>query len=189
MVKQTKQAFNFMVTAFNNSSNPDPRLKKFSLLTLAELVMYLQENYTINNFKKDFAECYLKFEQERIENAESDEESLQDIVLNNYTDAARGDSPPQQKYRFDTLLNYMLDNIIELETKDQQRAFTTEQRLAIYRKNGGVCQGSSCGREVDFGNFHADHIDPHSLGGKTKVSNGQILCSDCNLAKGNVINE
>tara|TARA_Y100001934_G_scaffold283774_1_gene406628 strand:- start:4478 stop:6301 length:1824 start_codon:yes stop_codon:yes gene_type:complete len=47
---------------------------------------------------------------------------------------------------------------------------------------GGKCQ--LCGRTLSK-NFHADHIRPFSKGGKTITLNGQALCSNCNLAKGN----
>jgi superfamily II DNA or RNA helicase len=32
--------------------------------------------------------------------------------------------------------------------------------------------------------FHGDHVYPHGLGGATILSNGQALCSKCNLKKG-----
>ena len=34
-------------------------------------------------------------------------------------------------------------------------------------------------------NFHADHVLAFSKGGATVTSNGQALCSACNLRKGN----
>ena len=39
---------------------------------------------------------------------------------------------------------------------------------------------------VDIGDdtdFHADHIEPHSKGGETRLSNGQVLCESCNKKK------
>ena len=78
----------------------------------------------------------------------------------------------QQEYRFNTLLTFILQEITELETKDPKRDFTNEQRLTIYYLNEGICQ--ICNKKVEFKNFHADHIIPHSKGGLTKVSNGQV---------------
>lgn len=182
-VKDVIKALNFIETSFNKSSNKNPGLKKFSILTLTAVILYLMENYAINEYKKEIANAYLDFELERQENNELEDESLQDTILNNYTDAARGDSPVQQKYRFDTLLTYILSKVQNLKLKDSQRAFTTEQRVALYRRDNGICQ--SCKVKVEFNDFHADHIIPHSKGGETKLSNGQVLCSECNQKKSN----
>ena len=38
-------------------------------------------------------------------------------------------------------------------------------------------------------NFQADHVIPYSKGGKTVLQNGQALCADCNLKKGNKMPE
>lgn len=40
-----------------------------------------------------------------------------------------------------------------------------------------------CGVDLSPG-WHADHIDPFSLGGETDMVNGQALCAPCNLKKG-----
>lgn len=45
----------------------------------------------------------------------------------------------------------------------------------------GLC--SSCGKPLPP-NWHADHIIPFSFGGRTDVVNGQALCPDCNIRKG-----
>ena len=73
----------------------------------------------------------------------------------------------------------------DIEPKDAQRGFTHEQRLAIYRRDAGICQlRIKCDSEkVGWEHWHADHKVPHVKGGKTTVSNGQVACPACNLAK------
>ena len=61
------------------------------------------------------------------------------------------------------------------------RFFNDSQRLQLFIKSEGKCQ--DCGKDISLGEFHADHIIPFSLGGKTELSNGQALCSTCNLKK------
>lgn len=65
---------------------------------------------------------------------------------------------------------------------DKQRDFTAGEHAAILRAASGKCQicGKTLGRK-----WHADHIIPHDKGGLTVVTNGQALCPDCNLKKGN----
>jgi len=36
------------------------------------------------------------------------------------------------------------------------------KRIAIYRKNNGICQ--KCSKKVEYDDFHADHIKPHMFG-------------------------
>jgi HNH endonuclease len=75
----------------------------------------------------------------------------------------------------------------DIEPIDSIRTFTNEQRLAVFRRGAGVCQiKTHCsGERLMWGDWHADHIVPYSRGGKTTVSNGQIACPACNLAKSN----
>lgn len=61
------------------------------------------------------------------------------------------------------------------------RRFSGSQRAALYLAADGKC--TECGVELGPG-WHADHVDPWSLGGTTDVVNGQALCPDCNLRKG-----
>lgn len=63
---------------------------------------------------------------------------------------------------------------------DPQRNFSGAQEKEILLRSNGHCVG--CGKEVGS-DWHADHIVPHSRGGKTEVSNGQTLCQPCNSRK------
>jgi 5-methylcytosine-specific restriction endonuclease McrA len=52
-------------------------------------------------------------------------------------------------------------------------------RLAVWRRDGGRCR--ECGNGFDL---QYDHVIPLALGGATGVENLQLLCGDCNRAKG-----
>jgi hypothetical protein len=86
---------------------------------------------------------------------------------------------------------YISDNNIDLKEKDTNRNFSELQRIIIYRKGKGLCQ--QCLREdvpekeakVSWSKYQADHVLPHSKGGKTIIENGELLCSFHNQSKGN----
>ena len=53
----------------------------------------------------------------------------------------------------------------------------------VLKESGGRC--ALCGATKNEGPLHVDHIKPRSKGGKTEYGNLQVLCSKCNLTKGN----
>jgi len=54
------------------------------------------------------------------------------------------------------------------------------RRLVWYR-DGARCH--YCGRPVEFAEMTADHVVPHSRGGKTVLENLVCCCKPCNSAK------
>lgn len=60
------------------------------------------------------------------------------------------------------------------------RRFNKSDRAALFLAAGGKC--SICKVALEPG-YHADHVQPFSLGGVTDVVNGQALCPTCNLRK------
>ena len=68
-----------------------------------------------------------------------------------------------------------------LETKDPFRNFNSEQRRLLWNNSNKRC--SICNRKLTFNNFHADHIKPYAKGGKTILSNAQVLCVEHNIKK------
>lgn len=92
------------------------------------------------------------------------------------------------RWRHEFLLRKLFEAVPNIELKDDQRLFTHEQRLAMYRRDDGDCQvklkcdGSHC----EWDNWAADHKQPWSKGGKTTVANGQVACIPCNSAKGDL---
>ena len=62
-----------------------------------------------------------------------------------------------------------------------KRFFSQRQRRVLAAISGGYC--GICGKQLQT-SFHADHVIPHTKGGKTILGNGQTLCPGCNLKKG-----
>ncbi len=180
-VLRLKRFLTFLTAAFKEKQSP--RLKKYSFVTLGVLVPELLDAYDLQTHASEFAEAYLDFELARVEN-EGLPENEQDSALSAFTDAARSDSIPAMKYRFEYLRDYFLAQIPDLKAKDPNRAFTADQRMAIFRRDRGACQAPGCSAICDENDFHADHVIPHSKGGATSVGNGRVLCPTCNLKLG-----
>ncbi|MFQ5885276.1 MAG: HNH endonuclease family protein [Thermoplasmata archaeon] len=78
----------------------------------------------------------------------------------------------------------------DLDRLDSRRQFSYVERVAIYRKSKGLCQeclNEGLGEEqarVSWAQFDADHIRPHSRGGRTTIKNGQVLCRRHNRGLG-----
>ena len=77
-----------------------------------------------------------------------------------------------------------------LTQKDTKRAFDESQRIAIYRRDKGLCQkcltdghGDNASL-VPWSEYEADHILAHSQGGMTDMANAQLLCRLHNRQKG-----
>lgn len=70
-------------------------------------------------------------------------------------------------------------------TKDPQRMFTKDQRMAASARAGGQCEmeGFLWFRCKNPGG-HADHFYPHTLGGASDMKNLVWSCPTCNLSKG-----
>jgi 5-methylcytosine-specific restriction endonuclease McrA len=64
----------------------------------------------------------------------------------------------------------------------RRRKLRPFERVFLYRQAGGRC--ALCGVELDPLNFHADHIEPFCVTGRTNVFDMQALCAACNLRKG-----
>jgi hypothetical protein len=64
-----------------------------------------------------------------------------------------------------------------LVPRDQRRAFSEEQRSAVYWRDKGICQ--CCKATVPDNAFDVDHIVTWAQGGRTTVDNGRTLCRPC----------
>jgi len=61
------------------------------------------------------------------------------------------------------------------------RVFTDSNKRTLYERQKGICV--TCKEHFEIGKMEADHITPWSQNGKTELTNGQMLCRECNRRK------
>jgi len=69
------------------------------------------------------------------------------------------------------------------EKKDERRGFTIEQRRLLWHSDDRK-RCPKCRKPLSWTNFTIDHIKPHSLGGRSALSNAALMCRSCNSRKG-----
>ena len=175
--KELKACMNWIC---RNFSDP-PLLKKFSFITTLFLVKKLRSEYAVNGLEQEVARAIINHELERIKDQENELEDRNPEFIA-FADYARSDSPPNMRARLNLLMEFVLRKVESLPLKDSQRSFTEDQRKVLWWRDKKCCK--QCGEEVGFGEFHADHITAHSLGGATSIANGRVLCVTCNTSRG-----
>lgn len=184
IAKKTKRVFDFLLKAFPSKT---PELERYNVINLYCLVSTLIEGYVWEDLHDALAEWFVNFETHRRANERLGDDA-RDPALVEYKGwtSYSTDGEESIRARVNFLERHFFTEFPGIEPKDPNRGFTHEQRLAIFRRDGGICQVKiKCdGANVGWDNWHADHIMPHSQGGKTTVSNGQLACIPCNLSKG-----
>ncbi len=88
--------------------------------------------------------------------------------------------------------NFASEHNHPILTKDRRRRFNEAERIAIWRRDKGHCQICLDERKpeaeayVPWSEFEADHVLPHSHGGRTVLENGRVLCRYHNRSRGNL---
>jgi hypothetical protein len=165
-----------------------PELERYNAITLYCLASTLIENYVHAGTEKMLADWFIAFETQRRqeEDLEEDKRDPQLIEYRRLTSYST-DSEESIRGRLEFLEKRFFVACPDIPTIHAIRTFTHEQRLAIFRRDDGRCKvRTHCnGDKLGWADWHADHILPHSKGGRTTVSNGQVSCAACNLAKSN----
>lgn len=85
---------------------------------------------------------------------------------------------------FESIILAVVNNI----SVDSKRLFSEDDKLELLRQapeNHGKYVCSNCRRLFFPDELTVDHIEPWSKGGRTVLSNAQLLCRPCNSIKGN----
>ncbi len=182
-----RRVLGFLGRAFPEKT---PELKKTSVVSLYLLVSTLLGTHAISGKEKALGEWFIGFERKRSEDDTKPQDERDPDIRTYHEHATRAtNSQDSIAIRHEILARAFMLALPDLPRLDNQREFTFEQRLAIFRKHKGLCQyqlpgGTKCGTKCGWSDWHADHIMPWSKGGPTTVANGQVLCPKHNLAKG-----
>ncbi len=182
--KKIKRVLDFLQRAFPEKT---PELERYSVISLYAMVSYLLEKYVIQDRPKDLFKWFVDFEMYRREQDKLPEDQADpEIVVYHERVSHSTDALDSIKWRHDFLMRKLLETHPDLLLKDDQRLFTHEQRMAIFRRDVGVCRVRiKCeGQKCEWDNWEADHITPWTKGGPTTVLNGQVACPACNASKG-----
>lgn len=124
-----------------------------------------------------------KFQADRMENLEKPEDDRDSALIEFGRLMQQGTNDLNSlKVRVGTLTRYFLLENPDVRVKDSKRAFTDEERLAIWILGGKQC--AACEKEIGLDDMHADHVAQWSHGGETTLKNGRCLCISCNTAAG-----
>lgn len=69
------------------------------------------------------------------------------------------------------------------ELREIERNIKKVTMLKVFRRDNQVCQ--ICNKNIPIEDIHYDHIIPWSKGGRSDEKNIRLLCSECNLKRGN----
>lgn len=112
------------------------------------------------------------------------------LVFSDNRQKTAGETEVRDRIIRQAFFEYVQGRGREMLTKDERRTFNEADRILIYRMDNGLCQ--QCLAEgkperearVSWKEYQADHVIPHSKGGKTILENAQVLCRYHNAAKG-----
>jgi 5-methylcytosine-specific restriction endonuclease McrA len=181
--EKARRILNLEQKVINEALEADPTFQRYAYT--ARLVKWLFVSLTIlsDNFgisgKEHLLAAGLLAYYKCVETEDTDEWRA-------YTNSGRTGRVDTKEVK--ACLQQMIDHMVAdsaSEPLDPKRFFSAQQRRDIFTRSKGRCQDPSCGMSITGTNFHADHVKPHSRGGKTVVENGRALCTTCNRKKGN----
>jgi 5-methylcytosine-specific restriction endonuclease McrA len=187
------------LNCFYNIFKDDPMLDKNSgvrelsveyfIISIYLLIRHLRLHYVIDEKMQETIKEFVYYFHERWKTY--DESVDYDLLtFSNRRQQGENDLEVRDRILRQIFFEYLEKNAVELIEKDEKRAFSELERILIYRKGKGLCQ--QCLREgkpekeakVGWSEYQADHVFPHSKGGRTVLENGELLCRYHNQSKG-----
>ena len=158
----------------------------YTLFLLVWKWIYVKKYVLSSKDRNELAEAYLRAfshgvdvvsEKQRRLNAVTDEERpFADYLLT----VKEGTDRIDQRQKREELLDGVFQGCFD--QKDFRRSFSATQRRIVWAESNKRC--SKCKAKLQPNRYHVDHIRAHARGGRTRLSNAQILCPKCNREKG-----
>lgn len=183
--KTVRRSLDFLYSIFREKT---PELTRFNTIALYAVVSELLSSYVRSDFEAVLRSWFLDFEQRRsAQDGLTEEEADPDWIQYKEKISHSTDSEDSIHWRMNFMLKGLFLAYPGIQLKDPKRDFSTQQRLAVFRRDRSICQlRLRCdGAKLRWDDWHCDHVVPWSEGGVTSVENGCASCSACNLAKGN----
>lgn len=182
--RKIRRVLEYLAQAFTEKT---PELERYSVVSLYALVSHCLEKYVMQGRHEPLRNWFIQFETERAgQEALPADKSDPELLAYKERTSHSTDAQDSIQWRHDFLLRKFFEVAPDIEPKDGQRLFSHEQRLAIFRRDGGICQVRlKCeGVKCEWDAWEADHKAAWTKGGKTTVENGQVACPACNSSKG-----
>jgi len=162
--------------------------REYIIISFYLLLRHLKKYYVFRDNEKKYFYDFLFIFHKRWQSQKDDD--LDIISFTSHRQQSIKDVQIRDRIIRQLFFEYIEHTDKEMILKDERRTFNEAERIKIYRKNNGLCQ--KCLEEgkndiesrVSWTNFEADHIIPHSKGGRTESWNGQVLCRYHNRIKG-----
>jgi len=169
------KTLNFLEKCFPSEKGPYKYLSKHVwVLTVYCMVRELLKGYVLSGHENEIRKFVVDFHGKI------------------YSEDHRNSNPNYQKF-YDNARGGWAERLIELRRtiiikeffikhkimeKDENRQIIEEDKIAVFNKYNGICQG--CGKELeDHGKPDYHHKELYSQGGRTSIENITILCKDC----------
>ena len=69
--------------------------------------------------------------------------------------------------------------LIRITPRDPQRLFDSIAKEVIWIRDRSTCQNPECRAKLSLAEGHIHHINEHTAGGRTEISNGILICPKC----------
>lgn len=189
VAKKVIKTLNYMARVLK--AGPPEMDIKWGFVDLYLAISAMDSHYGLSAKEQDVAGAFISFEIERrqalasgdVSELLSEGHDEWDRDLYDYIQAFQreGNKRGNVATRHEVYVRRLLRDV-DPPMKDPRRAFNKNERIVLWRLAGGQCE--ECGNDVAFEETHADHADPHALGGATVLGNGRALCAPCNQRKG-----
>lgn len=162
---------------------------EYLIISIYLLISHLRKYYVIDEKMKEIVRNFIYYFHNRWKTYDDSTDSDM-LSFSNRRQQGENDLQVRDIIIRQIFFEYLNNNDLEIKEKDEKRAFSELERIQIYRRDKGVCQ--ECKREgkpereteVSWSEYQADHVFPHSKGGKTTLANGELLCRYHNQSKG-----